>query len=162
LNRTEFREFKTFPVWLSARPNTDDKLTGNRDPFYARGIVLFKGSTKKEAEETVSSFFDTLTTFLNNWTYAGKKLDCVTDEGGHWYHYVASQSTLDRTPKNKRKLCDLVCIHDSFSIVKSIATETLGYSSEHYPGNKKFTTMYFNPPYTPVMMSALRMETSEG
>ena len=90
------------------------------------------------------------------------KLDCVKDEGGHWYHYLPSQSIIDRTPKDKRKLCDLLCIHDSLFIVKSIATDILGHSSEYYMQDKKFTSMYFNPPYTPVMMAALRMETPEG
>jgi hypothetical protein len=161
LRRPEFRNFQIFPGWLSLHANTNDKLPGNKDPYFARGILLFKGSIKVKAAQTTTQFFKTFTSFLNNWTYAGGRLDCAKEEGGHWYHYLPSH-VVDRTPKDKRKLCDLLCISDSLSIVKSIATETLGYSTEHYQQDKKFTTMYFNPPYTPAMMAALHMDTPNG
>ena len=87
LDRPEFKEFKVFHGWLSLHANTNDKLKGNRDPACARGIILFKGSIKSQARQTTASFFKTLTTFMNYWTYASGKLNCVKDEGGHWYHY---------------------------------------------------------------------------
>jgi hypothetical protein len=46
---------------------------------------------------------------------------------------------------NRCTLCDLLCVHDSLSIVKSIATETLDYSSKCCQQDKKFTAMCLNP-----------------
>jgi hypothetical protein len=162
LVRPEFAGFKTFQGWLSLHANTDDRLAGNRDPFKAKCIILFKGSIKKEAKETTARFFKTLTTFLNQWKYARGKLECVKHEGGHWYNYQPSQSTFDRTQKDKRKLCDLVCTQDSLSIVRSIAIDTFDYSSDCCYQDKNFTTKYFNPPYTPAMMASLQMDTPNG
>jgi hypothetical protein len=161
LSRPEFKEFKAFfPGWLSLHANnTDGKLAGKREPHFARGIVLFKGLIKKEAAQTTARSFKTSTTFLNDWTHAGRRLNCVKDEGGHWCHCLPSQGAVDRAPKDKRKLGDLICVHDSLSIVKSIATETLGCSSKCCQQDKKFTTMCLNPQCAPVMMTALQMET---
>ena len=99
---------------------------------------------------------------MNDWTYISGKLKCVKHEGGHWYHYQPLQGLIDRTPKNKKKLGDMICTNESLFIVKSIATEIIGYSSENYMENKKFTTMYFNPPYTPAIMTSLHMNTAQG
>jgi hypothetical protein len=114
---------------------------------------------KGEAADTTACFLKTLTAFLNNWTYAGRRL--VKDTSGHWYSYIQSPGIIDRTPKkDKRRLCDLVCIHDSFAIVRSIAIEMLG--NPNYQKDKKFTTMYFSPPYSAVMMANLDMNTAQG
>jgi hypothetical protein len=161
LDKPEFAEFRAFHGWLSLHANTDDKLPGNRYPYYGKAIILFKGSIKKEAEETTARFFKILTTFLNQWKYAGGKLECTKHEGGHWYNYRPSQSC-DRTQKDKRKLSDLVCTHDSLSIVRTIAIDALNYPSEFCYQDKNFTTKYFNPPCTPAMMADLQMDTPNG
>ena len=162
LDKPVFKDFKVFPGWLSLHANTNDKLKGNREPYFARAIVLFKGSIKSEAAKTTDSFLKTLTNFMNDWTFISGQLKCVKHEGGHWYHYQPLQGLIDRTPKNKKKLGDMICTNESLFIVKSIATEIIGYSSENYMENKKFTTMYFNPPYTPAIMTSLHMDTAQG
>ena len=161
LIKPEFAGFRAFQGWLSLHANTDDKLPGNKDPYKAKGIILFKGTIKKEAEETTARFFKILTTFLNEWKYAKKKLEYVKYEGGHWFNYQPSQS-FDRTQKDKRKLCDLVCTHDSLSIVRTIAIDALNYSSECCYQDKNFTTKCFNAPCTPAIMAALQMDTPDG
>lgn len=161
LEKPEFQGFVTYYGWLSAHANTDTRLPSNKEPYFSRGIILLKGSFKKEAAQTTTRFFKALTKFLNGWMYMNRRLTKIKEEGSHWYHYLASEGIVDRTSKDKRKLCDVMSIHDTLAIVKSIATNTLGYSSDNYWQDKKFTNMYFNPPYTPEMMAELRLGTFE-